>query len=466
MKTKLVTFGVALIAMATVGVTQLQTLAAEPGQVGDAPRCSIDIKGQRDSAFAVADNKATVDFTVKGSENCKVQVSGNSFYAPSMDGTPYEKQVLFDRKTKVLTKGDHKITVDLPSSSTEKKGCFYQIDLTYGTNNVQPVLAYGHGKIKGCGENQPKPEAACVNVIASMQDVRNKFMVTATATAKNGATIKSYAFKVTQAGKTIFDKTYESGNTTQSVVYQDLGPGDYSVAVTVNTSEGAKSGAECKTTFTVTPPPTTSTPGVTITKSVIKEGQKYALVNKDVEFNYLVTVTNTGSTDLDGVTVTDTPDSRITLISVEPPTGATIKDNKLTVTGLKLLKNESRMFTVKAKVPSEQAGRIPNTACVDAPSVPGSPDKCDTAEVEVPPTPVPGQIEACVINEKAVRMVNEADVKANPTIYSTNLDDCKDQVTPTEMPKTGPTETVLSIVGAMSLAGASAYYIASRRQMS
>lgn len=463
MKGKLLAFGVALMAVATIGVVQLQTNAAEPGQVGDAPRCTVEAKGQRDSAFKVNGSKATVDFTVKGQENCKVQVSGNSFYAPSMDGTPYEQQTLFDRKTKELSKGEHSITVNLPTKSTKQKGCFYQVDLTYGTNNVRPVLAYGHGKIEGCGEDKPKPIANCVSLVATMQE-RTKYSLVATADAKNGAKIKSYTFTATKDGKTVFNNTYDSDKTTQSVVYQNLTPGEYQAKVVVTTSEGKKEGPECATTLTVTPEPTTPTPGIDITKVVTVDpnSPKYARVNENVEFSYKISVINTGNTDLEGVTVTDTPDKAITLLRIEPPL-ATIENNSFVIRNMKLLKGETRTFVVYAKVPAAVAGKLTNTVCVDAPTVPGNPDKCDKADVEVPPKPVPGKVRVCDVSTKTIIEVPE---DQKDQYEPENSENCKEQTTttPAELPETGPVETTLSVIGAMSLVGSAVYYVASRRQ--
>lgn len=465
MKGKLLAFGVSLLAMATIGVVQLQTQAAEPGQVNSAPRCNVDVKGQRDSAFKVSGSRATVDFTVKGVDGCKVQVSGNSFYAPTMDGRPYDQQILFDRKTKVLSKGDHSITVNLPTTSTKQKGCFYQVDLTYGTHNVQPVLAYGHGKIEGCGEQPPKPKAECVSVKVIEQE-RTKFLVKAKANATGGAKIKSYTLKVFKGDSVLYDNTYQNTTEEQSVVYIVNEPGEYRVKATVETTEGVKKSAACEATFRVTalpPPPPTPTPAVDITKHVDND-KKYIRVNANVEFTYKIDVRNTGSVDLDNVVVTDTPAQGITLLSVTPPSGK-IENNIFSYTIPKLLKGETRTFVLTAKVPVSLAGKLLNTVCVDAPAVPGNPDKCDTAEVEVPPTPVPGKIEVCRLADKTIIQINENEFDI--AIHSKTLSDCDEvkEEAPAELPQTGPAEAILSVVGAMSLVGASAYYATSRRHV-
>ena len=471
MKGKLLGFGLSLLAVATIGVVQVQTKAAEPGQVGNAARCTVEAKGQRGSAFKVnqAQTRATVEFTVKGTENCKVQLSGNSFYAPSMDGRPYDQQVLFDRVTKTYGKGNYSMTVKLPTQSTKQKGCYYQVDLTYGTHNVQPVLAYGHGKIKGCGEEQLNPKAECVEVKATMQE-RTKYLVTAKSKVSGGAKVKSYSFKVTKGTTTVYDNTYKSEAAEQSVVYVVNEPGEYKVTTSVDTTEGVKRGVQCETSFTVQAPPVTPTPGVSVEKYVNND-QKYARVSENVEFSYRLVVKNTGNADLENVAVTDTADKGVTLLSVSPPSGKITApandDGKYTFTYTipKLLVGETRTFVLNAKVPAYLAGKLANTVCVDAPSVPGSPDKCDTAEVDLPPK---GKVRVC---DPASGNIIEVDQGQEGNYKPIDSPECKDEPTvdtpetPTELPETGPAEAVMSLIGAMSLVGASAYYVASRRSV-
>lgn len=172
------------------------------------------------------------------------------------------------------------------------------------------------------------------------------------------------------------------------------------------------------------PPPTPPTPMVNIVKYVDVD-KKYKQVGVNVEYTYRVVVSNPGKVDLTNVMVTDTPDKAITLVSVAPQAG-TISNNAWTYTLPSLPKGTELTFTITAKVPVYLAGKLVNTVCVDAPQVPGNPDKCDNAEVDVPPAP------------------------GTPE-------------TPPELPKTGPTDVIMQVVGAMSLISASAYYIASRR---
>lgn len=120
---------------------QLTSQASAPGQVGSAPVCKAEAVGDRSKAFTISGTTATVKFKVTGKENCRVQLSANSFYAPSMDGRPYDQQILYKRVTKTFQRGTYSMSVGLPKDSTPNKGCFYQVDLTYGTFNHTPVLA-------------------------------------------------------------------------------------------------------------------------------------------------------------------------------------------------------------------------------------------------------------------------------------------------------------------------------------
>lgn len=250
MKVKFLAFAAGLLATAVLGVTQLHVKAALPGQVGSAPRCTVVADGARSSAFSVKNNVATVGFTVSGVQNCKVQLSANSFYAPSMDGRPYNQQILYQRVTKTYTPGHYSTSVELPAKSTAAKGCYYQVDLTYGTYNVTPVLAYGHGTLD-CS-TAPNPSASCTSIAVTPLS-RTSYTFTTRATATNGATISSYTYTVSRAGQVIDTRVVSSTATTNSYTYSQSTPGTYTVKVTVATSLGAQTSASCSASFVVAP---------------------------------------------------------------------------------------------------------------------------------------------------------------------------------------------------------------------
>lgn len=243
--------------------------AATPGQVGDAPRCTVDAVGPRANAFSVQNGKVVVSFDVTGGKKCKVQLSVNSFFAPSIDGHPYEQQILHDRTTRTFdTPGRYTMQADLPNHSTPAKGCFYQADLTYGTHNVLPVLAYDHGKLN-CGTTVtppptppvppvpvPTPIANCTNVAATISN-RTQAYFSGTAAAAGGATIKSYTFIVKNAsGIEIKRVTVPSGATSTGTSAIDIShAGNYTVQLVVQTSLGDKTNTtSCVKPFTIAPP--------------------------------------------------------------------------------------------------------------------------------------------------------------------------------------------------------------------
>ncbi len=446
---KLLGFGVALLAMATIGVVQLTSSAEQPGQVGSAPRCTVEAKGARSAAFTVAGGKASVDYVVKGSADCKVQVSANSFYAPSMNGRPYDKQIPFDTTTKTHSvPGNYSIVVNMPVRSTPQQGCYYQVDLTYGTHNVQPVLAYGHGKL----DCTPPSSINCSALTVTPIPNTNNFRFAASATADH-TTVKSFTFTVTKNGAVVANQPVIASANRANYTYTQATPGSYSVRATAVSADGKTStGPACVKPLVVQPP---AQPRVDIVKYV-DGNNKYKRVGVNVEYTYRVVVSNPGTVDLTNVVLTDTPDRGITLISVSPQAG-TIANNTWTYTMPKLPKGTELTFTFTAKVPAYLAGKLVNTVCVDAPQVPGNPDKCDNAEVDVPPAP--GNIQVCVLATKTITTI--AEDAFDSTKHSKVVDDCKE--TPAQLPETGPVDVIMQVIGAMSLVSASAYYIASRR---
>ncbi len=479
MRGKYIAFAVALFSVATIGIVQLTTVAKDPGQVNNAPRCSATAIGDRSKAFNVNGNTATVKFKVTGKENCRVQLSNNSFYAPTMNGMPYAKQILFKRVTKTYSPGTYSLSVALPTQSTKAKGCFYQVDLTYGTHNVTPVVAYGHGKIKGCGE--VKKAAACEG-LTSEKLSRTKFKLTATASTAN-ASVQSYKFMIYKGNTVVDTKTVATSKKSASYTYSQATAGNYSARVEVKTTAGVVKGNDCKATFKVTP---LATPGIEITKLV--ENKKYSRVGVNVEYDYQISVKNTGSTTLKNAVVTDTPENGITLTTAKL---GSIEGNTWTHTINSLASGETKYFTLSAKVPVYLAGKITNTVCVDAKEIDGDKDACDTADVDVPE---PGMVEVCnpetgetisvkesevdqylAVNDKACdnTKVCDPETGATKTVKVTEADNylpvddqaCQDTEEVVALPETGAGEVIAQILGAGSLTGAAAYYLTSRRSL-
>jgi uncharacterized repeat protein (TIGR01451 family) len=355
-----------------------RVFAEQPGQVGNAPRCTVESIGPRGTAFKVQGHHATVDFRVFGPNNCKVQVSTMAFYAPSITGRPYDQQILFDKNTRTYTPGRYTLGINIPERSTERKGCFYQLDLTYGTRIHSPVLAYGHGRL-----NCEKPTAKCEGIDKNKIS-RNEFSFVGRASADGGASIRAYTFTARNSnGRIVAEKTIRTdarrANSGKMTFNQ---PGQYTVRLTVKTSVGDKSGPQCVTQITVNetpPPPPPKTPGVSVTKKV--NNQENVIVGVNQIFTYQIVVKNTGNTVLKDVAVRDRQPNGVTFISAS---AGTITNGEWRHTIDRLNIGESKSFTITAKIPVYLAGTIKNTVCVDAPSVPGNPDDCDDAHVRVP----------------------------------------------------------------------------------
>lgn len=450
MKGKLFGFVLALLSVATIGVVQLSTHAATPGQVGSAPRCTVTPVGPRAGAFEVNGSKATVHFNAKGATNCKVQLIANSNYAPSMSGLPYDQQTRFDTNIKIFGRGQHAMTVSLPTKSTKAKGCFYQTDLSYGATVHPPVLAYGHGKL-----NCQKPTATC-EALQIIKISRTKFTLVGRASTKGNASVKAYVFTVSKNGSTVLTRTVTTSALAAKTTVVETKAGTYHARVTVKTSLGDRSGAACAKTFTVKPPVVTPHPGVSITKLV--NHKKQATVAKNETFTYQIAVRNTGNVDLKNVHVTDTPEDGVTLISAAK---GTITNNTWGYTIPSLSVGETMYFNLQAKVPSMTGVVLDNKACVNATEVPGNPDDCDHAKVNVPKPEE--ELRVCELDTKTIVTIKQSDF--NESRYSTDLSKCEETPTVTELPQTGATGTVLQAVGAMALVGASAYYLASRRSV-
>lgn len=114
--------------------------------------------------------------------------------------------------------------------------------------------------MSGCGNPAfiklpPAPVASCTALtIAPIS--RTRFGFTAKASASSGATISGYTYTIKDAkGATIDTKTTASTSKTNSVQYDFVKDGAYTVAATVATSVGKKTAPACQKQLNVTPKP-------------------------------------------------------------------------------------------------------------------------------------------------------------------------------------------------------------------
>lgn len=460
MRGKLIAFALAVLGVATIGVTQLPAYAAVDN-TRDCDQYAVVYCGTM--SLQEARNKYNQKDHAKIFQSMGISLS-------DLNGTFKEGVVYQDGRVvvggKTVATGAVMAARGLGGSQIAGTGAQKVSVRAMGSAQTALVKFDQNGRflfaiMKPCGnpvtatpppvEEPPKPSAECkILSQQKLSDTRRRYE--AVATLKNGAKVRSYTFIATKDGTQVDKKTVSSTKTSANYVFTADGPGDYKIAVTINTTEGKKSGAQCTKSFTVAE---ADRPGVAVEKYVGENEQKYQRVGVNVEYTYQIRVINTGDVDLKNSVVTDTPDKGVTLLSVSPSVG-TIADNTWTHSIKNLAVGQTKTFTLSAKVPEYLAGKLPNTVCVDAPEVPGNPDDCDDAEVDVPPTP--GKIEVCELSTFNIITIEESAFDSSK--HSKDVSDCD---TPEELPETGPVETMIQLVGAMSLVGSSAYYIASRR---
>ncbi len=123
---------------------------------------------------------------------------------------------------------------------------------------------------KDCGNlitkvppHAPNPQAVCQGLtIRPISSERFRF--TARANKKDGATIKSYRYEIKKGGDVIAKRTFASTQESHSFVYEQSQPGTYRAGVTVVTSVGDKSGADCHDSFVVDKKPVAVCTGLTV----------------------------------------------------------------------------------------------------------------------------------------------------------------------------------------------------------
>lgn len=293
---------------------------------------------------------------------------------------------------------------------------------------------------------------------------RNEFRFSSSATAKNGASIVDYTYNfgdgtTSKGGKTINHTYAQAGTYTATVT----------VNVKVNNKTTTTTNSKCKVTITVekencpipgkehlpkdSPECKEDKPSVDITKKVNGMEHYKAAINE--MFNYEITVTNTGNVALKEAVVTDKAPKEVQLL---PGTG--VSGNTWTTTIAELGVGESQSFTIPAKYTKYAAGSHVNNVCVETPTVPGNPDDCDDASTETF-----DKEKVCILKTKEIKKIDKGTF--DEKTMTRDFDKCHEvpPTTPPELPTTGPEDILNGVLGAGSLAGATLYYIASRRSL-
>ncbi len=329
-------------------------------------------------------------------------------------------------------------------------------------------------------EVKPAPVAVCKDLSVQIVN-RNTRKFVAKAEAKNGAKINSYVYTFGD-GKTVTNGT--------SVSHTYAKPGHYTAKVTVKTSVGDRSGKQCQAPVDIAKP---KTPSVKIEKAV--NTVEHTQVKVGENYTYELVVSNNGEVDLTNVKVTDPAPANVQFVSAS---AGSVDGNVFNHTIPSLKIGESQKFIINAKVTEYFEGNKVNTACVDAPQVPGSKDDCDDATVDtVEDITVCDltnnqvitidrseydkdkhtkdlskckDIKVCDLTTKKIVTVKKSETEGNDR-YTTDYDKCKPEEpkkpeTPvTELPKTGIADTFVSVIGLGSLVTATYYYVASRRAL-
>ncbi|OYW85959.1 hypothetical protein B7Z17_01390 [Candidatus Saccharibacteria bacterium 32-49-10] len=300
-----------------------------------------------------------------------------------------------------------------------------------------------------------KPRATCEELKTPVITDRTRVSLSSRASVADGATISEHIFTIHDAsGTQINQRRVATTATTASSVMEVPAAGNYTAKVAIRTSLGDIRSANCEKPFTIVEE---DKPGISVTKKV--DGVDHKAVDTNVEFTYQLRVSNTGQADLKNVVVNDTADTGVTFIKASH---GTVSQRTWTYTIPELKKGARMDFTITAKVPEYKAGIIKNTVCVDAPTIPGNPDDCDDATVEVPK-----DIIVCVLEGKKYPVtIKEEDF--DETKHTTDFSKCADEpevppVTPPELPKTGAADSLLNALGLGALVTSGLAYIASRR---
>ena len=313
---------------------------------------------------------------------------------------------------------------------------------------------------------KPKPVYTCDSLVADKIS-RNEYRFTTKATAKNGAEIVDYTYN-------FGDGTTQKGGATISHTYAKAGT--YTTTVTVNVKVDGKAktatGTKCKVSVTVekencpipgkehlpkdSPECKQDKPAVDIEKKV--NGKEHDKVPVGTEFTYSIVVYNRGDIALKDLVVTDKAPAEVKLLAASE---GTISGNTWTHTLGELAVGASKEYTITAKYMAYASGTHKNTVCVETPTVPGNPDDCDDATTETTE-----DVKVCDEDTGKIITVPKADEDKYAPVDSEKCQPkppVKPPVTPEELPPTGIMDALSGIIGVGSLASASVYYAASRR---
>lgn len=226
---------------------------------------------------------------------------------------------------------------------------------------------------------------------------------------------------------------------------------------------------------------TVNQPNFTVQKQVsVDSGKTWnssATTTPGSTVQYRVIYTNTGTTQQDNVTLSDTLPKNVSyvtgsaLVANAKTSGAyQATSDGITTTGLNIGSygpTSNAYFKFSAKVADESSLACgANTLVNTARATTSGGYKESTATLTVNKTCTPGQITVCDLSTNKVVTIDES--KFDSSKYSKDLTVCKTTTTtvvPPTLPHTGPTETFLGIVGLGAIVASLGYFISSRRAL-
>lgn len=265
--------------------------------------------------------------------------------------------------------------------------------------NIQTVIMNLCGNPIKVTPDNPKYECKALNA-TKVNDTTYKF--SSSVSASNGASVTKVVYdfgdgksQTEKSPSTVVTHTYAAAGTytakVTAYVKTTFGRGEFPITVTAN----------CKKVITIKE---ADKPSIDITKTV--DGVKQKEVALNTPFVYQLTVKNTGNVELKDAVVTDaSPNANIQFISADK---GTVANNSLSYTIPTFKVGETVTINITAKLTAYVAGNMVNKACVDTPTIPGTPDDCDTATITTPKPKVPA-----VKIEKLVNGVKRDEVGVN-----------------------------------------------------
>ena len=301
---------------------------------------------------------------------------------------------------------------------------------------------------------KPKPSAVCENVTINKTTTRNRYLVTAKASAKDGAKITGYTFdfgdgtKVKQNGH-LMHHTYKK-------------EGTYTVKVTVHTNIGDKTSTNCQGKVTVAPEPTVK---------VCEVNTGNIVTIKESEFD-----SKKHSKNLDDC-------EKITVCEIE--SGNVIEIRKPQFDSKKHSKDLDDCKSIKVcEVESGKVIEIRKTEFDDKKHSTNL-DDCEDIEVcevetgkivtirktEFDETKHSNNFDDCktieVCEVETGKIVEIRKSELDESKHSTDLKDCEEkevppvEETPVELPTTGVADTLMQLLGLGAVTASALYYAAS-----